>query len=188
MPANPNRRASAHRLTGLVAGVAVLMAGAAAEAAPVRWVLQDVTFDDGGQAFGSFIYDADTDTFSSINVTTTDGSILLGSVYEFVNFEAGLLDADSVLLVAAANPGAGTAAFNMNLEEAMTNAGGTIALAMAPPPLAFESTCLTSVCDRFFSIDRAIVSGSITTIPVPAALWLFASALGLTGALRRWRA
>lgn len=156
--------------------------GANAEAAPIRWVLQDVLFDDGGTASGSFVYDADTNTLSAISVTTTDGAVLLGSVYEFANFEAGLLDADSVLLVAAANPGAGTPAFNINLESAMTNAGGTISLAMAPPPLTFESTCLISNCTQFFSIDRVTVSGSITTVPVPAALWLLASAILYLGA------
>ncbi|MEO1574163.1 MAG: hypothetical protein AAFU65_04300 [Pseudomonadota bacterium] len=173
----------------VLATAALLAMGLApmAHAVAVTWVLQDVVFDDGGTAFGSFVYDADTNTFSAINVTTTDGSALAGSVYQFANFEAGVLDADSVLLVAAANPGSGTPAFNMNLDEAMTNAGGTISLAMAPPPLAFESTCLTSVCDSFFSIDRVIVSGSITAVPVPAAVWLMGSALGLLGGLGRRR-
>lgn len=171
----------------LLAAGALLAAGVSptAHAVAVTWVLQDVVFDDGGTAFGSFVYDADTNTFSAIDVTTTDGGALGGSHYQFANFEAGLLDADSVLLVAAANPGAGTPAFNMNLDQAMTNAGGTINLAMAPPPLAFESTCLTSLCDSFFNIDRVIVSGTITAVPLPAAAWLMGCALGLLAGLGR---
>ena len=170
-----------HQICRVVACLLVAFAATHTHAAPVRWVLQDVLFDDGGTAFGSFVYDADTNTLSDIAVTTTDGSALAGSVYQFANFEAGILDADSVLLVAQENPTTGTPAFNMNLAEAMTNAGGTIAIAMAPPPLAFESTCLISNCSQFFSIDRVVVSGFITTIPVPGALWLLASAIGFLG-------
>ena len=173
-------------LTALALPLAVSLAPVA-HAAALTWTLQNVVFDDGGTASGSFVFDADTNTYSAINVTTTDGSVLGGSVYQFANFEAGTLDADSVLLVAAANPGFGTPAFNMNLDEAMTNAGGTISIAMAPPPLAFESTCLTSVCSSFFSIDRVVVSGTITAVPVPAAVWLFASAMGLLAGLGRSR-
>lgn len=156
-----------------------------AQAAPIQWVLQDVLFSDGGTAFGSFVYDADTNTFSSIAITTTDGSALSGSFYEFINFDPGLADADSVLLAAAADPMFGTPAFNMNLATPMTNAGGTIDLAVAPPPLAFESTCLTNPCTTFFSIDREIVSGSISAVPLPGAVWLLMTALGFLGVARR---
>lgn len=180
------RRAQRAQLS--VACLLLMALSPAALAAPVEWVLQDVLFDDGGTAFGSFVYDADTNTFSSIAITTTDGAALSGSFYEFVNFEAGGLDADSVLLAAEANPVFGTPAFNMNLALPMTNAGGTIDIAMAPPPLAFESTCLTSVCDSFFSIDRQVIAGTITAVPVPGAVWLFASALGFAGLARRKRA
>ncbi len=166
---------------GLLAG----WAASGSSAASIEWVLQDVVFDDGGSASGSFFFDADTSTYSAISITTTDGAALTGSFYQFVNFEAGGLDADSVLLVAAANPTAGTPAFNMNLVSAMTNAGGSIDLAMGQPPIAFESTCLISDCSSFFSIDRVAITGSITAVPVPAAIWLFGAALGAIGAFGR---
>lgn len=169
---------------GLVAFALIAVMAPLAHADALEWILQDVVFDDGGTAFGSFVYDPDTDTFSSIAVTTTDGAVLSGSFYAFTNTEAGILDSDSVLLVADPNPGFGTPAFNMNLALPMTNAGGTIDVAIAPPPLAFESTCLASICDSFFSIDRQVVSGSIRAIPVPAAVWLFGSALSLLGLTR----
>ncbi|MFK8015209.1 MAG: hypothetical protein AB8G17_07195 [Gammaproteobacteria bacterium] len=170
---------------GLLASLLLIAIAPIAHAAPIQWVLQGVLFDDGGTAFGSFVFDADTNTFSSIAITTTDGAALSGSFYEFINTETGLLDADSVLLSADADPAAGTAAFNMNLVTPMTNAGGMIDLAMSPPPLAFESTCLTNNCDSFFSIDREVIAGSIRAVPVPGAVWLLGSALGLLGWIRR---
>ena len=33
-----------------------------ASANPILWSLAGVTFDDGGTAYGSFVYDADTNT------------------------------------------------------------------------------------------------------------------------------
>ncbi|MFK7888683.1 MAG: hypothetical protein AB8G16_17640 [Gammaproteobacteria bacterium] len=179
---NKNNRSCTNWLCGLTALMFFCLPQALA--APIQWVLQDVSFDDGGTAFGSFVFDADTNTFTSIAITTTDGSALSGSFYEFVNFEAGLLDADSVLLAADANPVFGTSAFNMNLAAPMTNAGGTIDLALAPPPFAFESTCLSDPCTSFFSIDRQIVSGSISAVPLPGAIWLFSMALGLLGGVK----
>src|SRR5258708_19781801 len=56
-----------------------------ASAAPVVWTLSGVTFSDGGTASGSFIFDADTNTYSSINVTTTPGSVRSGATYLFQN-------------------------------------------------------------------------------------------------------
>ena len=43
-------------------------------AVPVVWTLNGVTFDDGGTASGSFTYDAGTDTYSAISMSTTAGS------------------------------------------------------------------------------------------------------------------
>ena len=42
-------------------------------AAPVTWYLNNVTFTDGGRAFGSFVYDSATPSapFSAVNVQTT---------------------------------------------------------------------------------------------------------------------
>jgi hypothetical protein len=61
----------------------------AANAAPKTWYFTNVTFSDGGKASGSFIFDADQPSilfsaYTSINITTTSGSIRSGSTYGFV--------------------------------------------------------------------------------------------------------
>jgi hypothetical protein len=53
-------------------------------AVPVTWTLRDVVFNDGGVATGTFVYDADTNTYSSVNVTTTTGTARAGATYAFV--------------------------------------------------------------------------------------------------------
>ena len=52
-----------------------------ADAAPLRWNLDGVTFPDGGSANGSFVYDADTGMYSDIGINTTAGAILGGATY-----------------------------------------------------------------------------------------------------------
>jgi hypothetical protein len=49
--------------------------------APVTRNLSGVTFGEGGTASGSFVFDSSTNTYSSINITTTSGSTLTGTTY-----------------------------------------------------------------------------------------------------------
>ena len=53
-------------------------------ATPVTYVLSGVTFSDGGTASGSFTFDAATNTYSNINITTTAGTSHAGSVYSVI--------------------------------------------------------------------------------------------------------
>ena len=64
-------------------GMAVVLV-AHAVAVPVTWTLSGVTFGDGGIATGSFAYDASSNTYSNVNITTTTGSARSGAVYRFV--------------------------------------------------------------------------------------------------------
>ena len=43
---------------------------AVANGVPLIWYLSGVEFTDGGTASGSFTYDADSNTYSNINITT----------------------------------------------------------------------------------------------------------------------
>ena len=55
-----------------------------ASAAPILWTLSGA-FNDGGTASGSFVYDADLNLYSDVDVTTTAGSARSGSTYSFVS-------------------------------------------------------------------------------------------------------
>lgn len=52
-----------------------------ADAATVRWILQDVTFTDGTVAHGYFELDATTDTFGRFHIDTVDGPVTPGHSY-----------------------------------------------------------------------------------------------------------
>ena len=55
----------------------------AANAVPITWTLQNVVFEDGGTASGSFVYDAVTGIASAANIQTSSETIF-GSAYTFI--------------------------------------------------------------------------------------------------------
>jgi hypothetical protein len=54
-----------------------------ASAAPLLWTLEGVTFAGGGTASGSFDFNADTNVYSNVDITTTTGGSVTGSTYLF---------------------------------------------------------------------------------------------------------
>jgi len=132
-----------------------------ASAAPVTWYLQGVTFVDGGTATGSFVYDANTNTYSSINITTTSGATLQGFTYAF--YDPTFSDATIVDFVTSNNPNkTGTSYLELDFTPPLTNAGGTIPLNNA----SVEFTCINAACNPpGAGPSRVLASGSVTTTP-----------------------
>jgi len=163
----------------------------ATQATPIKWTLQNVTFNDGGSAFGSFFFDATTNAYSGISVTTTPGSSFGGTTYNFVYPTPPASGPGLLGLITNNFPGK-TGEYNMPLLFAapLTNAGGTINLALAAP--SGDYLCLTELCagiGAVLGIDliryRQATGGWVSAVPIPPAVWLFGSALGLMGAMRR---
>ena len=106
------------RFTLLLAICASFLLVPAAQATPIIWYLSNVTFTGGGMASGSFTYDASTNTYSAINISTTGGSL-----------PATTYTADSIGLASGL---ALTEGLNRNwllaFSSPLTNGGGTIAL------------------------------------------------------------
>jgi hypothetical protein len=70
--------------TALVSAFALCATAIAmpANATVINWTLDDVTFDDGGVATGTFSTDSTTGYITSFDITTTMGSALNGYVYD----------------------------------------------------------------------------------------------------------
>jgi hypothetical protein len=78
----PRSKVCMHLIT---LSVAVIALATGANATPVTYVLNGARFDDGGTASGSFTYDAVTNIYSNVNITTTPGTTRpTGAVYSFV--------------------------------------------------------------------------------------------------------
>ena len=68
-------------ITPSLFAVMITLSAFQAHGLPVEWTLDNVSFDDGGTAFGSFVYDADANEYSSISVSTTAGTAFGGAGY-----------------------------------------------------------------------------------------------------------
>lgn len=166
----------------LAAALCALFANAAG-AVPVLWTLTDVEFDDAGTASGSFIYDADTDTFSAVAVSTS-GGFLPPADYTDVLFGGAF---DSLLVMDPLADLTGMPALQLIFQAPLTNGGGFVDLASFDPFFSsFEQTCFDAGCFSS-SIDRVAVTGGLigTVVPLPAGAVLLASALGLLPWVRR---
>lgn len=174
------------------AGVVVLLGCmSSAQAIPIQWTLTDVLFDDGGTATGSFDFDADTATYSNISITTTTPALLPLATF------TSLLTGSTTDGAFTPGPGNQTGQPFLQLlyfQLPLSNAGGTRYLInpFFPSTSSFDGTCLNASCSSVdygrIMVDGGIVASTPAVIPVPAAAWLFASALASAVALRRRKA
>ena len=151
-----------------------------AQAAPITWTLEGVTFDDGTTLEGGFDYDASTNTYSNVWMWASDTPFITYS------------DTYPGLFVLENSFGPGTSTgfqaytrydsfpdhyLHIDLDSAMTDAGGVI------------SVSNTSYLIESYSFsryeNRDVVSGAISAVPIPAAVWLYGSAIAGLGWMRR---
>jgi hypothetical protein len=187
-------------------GGAFIASAPSARASLVIWSLQNFEFETGGTATGSFGYDAMINEFSAINITTSS----ITNTAKMYGMPTGLgnnifFDTTNTGMLAL-----GVDRFLFSLDTPMTDAGGMIFAnisSVSSPfgfPFAGEGICGPSdpnaipsgtACTIFLSerrlTDGAFILGSpasnlLTATPLPAALPLFASALGLLSLLG-WR-
>ena len=155
---------------------AVLVLGFAAgftpaKAVPVTWTLQDWTFNDGGSASGSFVYDADTNTFSDMFIATTNGSERTGAIYgETIS---GGNNAFSAVPFAGFPSLVSSPNLVVMFAEQLTNLGGVVDVFMGQ-----EATCNNATCTSLTGPVRFLEDGaSVSAVPIPAALPLFLAGL-----------
>jgi hypothetical protein len=156
--------------------IVAFFAAAAVNATPVEWTIDSLVFDDGGTGSGTFTYDADTNAYSNIDIVTTAGTASTGAPYmSVIDFAPN----DSDFLAVMVFPLAGTHSLELSFATSLTNAGGIIAI----------DGWGESICGQecMFPVTRLrnITAGQISAVPVPAAAWLFGSALAGLGWMRR---
>lgn len=162
---------------GLAAAVCAMLSSAAA-AAPLKWTLQDWRFNDGGVASGSFAFDADTSTYQDIFITTSGGT-KPSRVFDTFFFGAGN---SLVVTEMALADYTGAPILSAFFQSTLSSGGGTISV------LGVESVCGDSGCVSGDNTgDRFLVSGSVTTnpVPIPAGVLLLATGIGVLALRRR---
>jgi hypothetical protein len=158
-----------------------------AQASPVVWYFNGVTFNDGGTASGSFVYDAALQQYSGVDIVTTAGTASAGETYSWpILPQFG----SPTLLFAFPIPFSpnfltGTPEFVIQFSSALTDAGGTIPLNVGSEgPITGEAICLDAGCGSASGV-RLATSGAVSSAPEPAtAIVLVSAVLMLIG--RRW--
>lgn len=154
-----------------------------AMAVPIQWSLQGVNFNDGTTASGSFFYDADTQIYSDVDITTSSGNVY---GMRLANLGGGPFGFAAV--AAGPPPVIGDALFFLVFSSRLTNAGGTVEFRTSNG--AYEGICGNDGCSGV-DIERLVTagqvfSGSPTALSEPGTLAVVG--LGLAGlglAMRR---
>jgi hypothetical protein len=171
----------------------LIAADGIAQAEPIVWTLSGVTMTDGATAFGSFVYNADTNVFSQINITSVGGSVFAGAHYVAEPPVPGLSLPDRLILVTSPEPinFFGTPALALYPSTGLTNAGGVVNLLGGIRSHSFETTCgaLWSAedCDAPGTVRRYFSGGQLTSsaVPEPTAFCLTALGVLVTICIRR---
>jgi hypothetical protein len=142
-----------------------------ASADGITWNLNGVTFDDGGTASGSFVYDATTNAYSSIDIITTTGTAFGGAIYTGLSSAFG--SGPTGMLLGPSGDLTNTPLLFL-LYGPLTNAGGTVPLIVSGENQGGEGTCDNSDCSLntlLRSTTAGKVVGTVST-PEPSALSL----------------
>src|SRR4051812_42307531 len=140
-------------------------------AKPVKWNLEDVTFQDGGTAVGSFLFDANASSASAsvldFDITTTDGTVLTGVHYT------------------PADAAATSSGFGINLSSAslhrqldLTTGTGLSGIGITIPLSGFESS------SGLGGGLRSLKEGGVSSVPEPSDSVMMG--IGLVGVITVW--
>ena len=166
------------RALALLATITILLGTArSAAAGPIMWNLQNVTFDDGGIATGTFT--TDNGTITNWDITATTGAALGSFTYNPSNSDSygPLPDVHFITL--------DNLRYLRLQVSASLSTPGTYPMLISSPPTAFKSyecgnnpTC---------GIIREVTAGEVESVPEPPAAVLFATGLLGVGLVRLFR-
>jgi hypothetical protein len=166
----------------LVALVLLLTCGPA-WAMPVTWSV-DMLFDNGETALGAFDYDADTNTYSNISIIW-DHSLSGSSPtteFGFIHPYFPLPPSSEGVMFGEGASCCHQVGLNFRFGTSLTNSGGVILLDSAS---SAGNGIFVMNSNGTGSLNWEITSGTVSAVPIPAAVWLLGSALAGLGWLRR---
>jgi hypothetical protein len=161
-------------LTITSASAIAIFAASPVKGVVVNWSLNDVTYNDGGTASGSFQYNADTNQIGNFDISVTDGTTFSSFDYQLT----GLFDDFDGTGFSLRNFYSNNRWFQLFFDSPLTNAGGIVSY---NPNLSFEATCFDVDCSkpvfpaRF--VNGGTLVGTVATEEVPEPLTIMGTVL-----------
>jgi len=175
------------RLLGVAA--LAMTAAAPAWAGPLVWTLDNVHFDDGAIATGTFTFDADTTVISAWSITVSGGTAGLATftytkdgTQNALAFTPGAVPFESLVFTDSSDPLSTNRYMKLTTVTPLSDSGGVIALVTG----AFSVDC--DNCGTYHNVD----GGSVVTLgeaatPEPATWALTILGFGAIGMTLRTR-
>jgi len=146
-------------------------------AGSITWDLSGVTSSDGAIYSGSFVFNADTGIYSSIDIVSTGGSLTPADTY---TYQVPSVEDNMFLVPLASPPAVGVWLLNLEFTTGLTDAGGTIPIALSSAQHTIAvGTCMDAACTTFHPVSD-IISGSVVaqpSTPEPGTFVLLGSAV-----------
>jgi hypothetical protein len=164
--------------------IAIFLSPALVQAASITWNVNLIFSSPAATVTGTYDFDASTGFFTGIDVTAASPQFVPNpSVYDAA-WDAPYSTASMIDFYTTGGM-AGKYAMVIELEEAMTDTRDVINVATLTTFL-----CVDAGCDDYSVVtvynNSNDFTGTVSSVPLPAAAWLFGSALfGLIGVTRR---
>ena len=178
-----------------VLALGVLGFTSTANAIPIKWTLTDIAFDDDGIATGSFVYDAETDTFSNIRISTTTGTLGTAANLRFKCTAASCaaFPTDLIFMTSANQADMTNLPYiNFMLDAALPNSPSTLPLVPVATATCSNATCSGNKGDTRMAFTGSLVGALYVAPTNPASVptlnqWGLMLLTSLLGGLTFWR-
>ena len=137
---------------------------ASAAGTPLIWYLDDVTFSNGASANGSFTFDADTNTYSDINITVINSPSRGTTTYGVPNPSSSGNSTTMIAVEEVLADMVGVEELALGFASSLTNSGGTIVIAPYPGGFSVQGTCNNTACGGINSPFDFPNGGYVTTV------------------------